>query len=248
MRISGATHQGNVRASNEDAMLWDETLGFAAVADGMGGHQAGEVASALALEALQNFLRRSAASCDFTWPYGISPTLSLTANRLTTGFKIANRRVFKQSEERPDYVGMGTTLVAAVVNEGTLTVANVGDSRLYTVVDGNLRQLTQDDSWLATLSRETSVTSEALAHHPLRNVLTNVIGARADLDVAISELPWSGEVVVLSSDGLHNAVPVDVMTAILLTKLDPGEACRALVNEALARDGKDNITAVIFRA
>src|SRR6187549_892469 len=111
MEAFGLTHAGNVRASNEDFMVWDETLGFAAVADGMGGNQAGEVASRLAVESVRQFLHKSAVSTDFTWPFGVNPNKSINANRLMTAMKIANRRVYKQSEDAADYVGMGTTMV-----------------------------------------------------------------------------------------------------------------------------------------
>jgi serine/threonine protein phosphatase PrpC len=245
MKVSGATHQGNVRTSNEDGMRWDEAIGFAAVADGMGGHQAGEVASSLALEALHNFLRRSAASNDFTWPYGISPSLSLAANRLMTGFKLANKRVFKQSEETPDYVGMGTTLVAVVLADGVLAVASVGDSRVYSFVDGALRQLTEDDSWLAVLSHEQGLTTEKLSHHPLRNVLTKVVGAQLDLDMTVQEFESKGQTILLASDGLYNALPEDVMRTTLCDRAPHGDAAAALVREALARDARDNVTAVV---
>jgi protein phosphatase len=247
MTFSGATHQGNVRTSNEDAMLWDEALGFAAVADGMGGHQAGEIASALALEAVHNFLRRSASNIDITWPYGISPSLSLSANRLSTAFKLANKRVFKKTEETPDYVGMGTTLVAAVVADGVLSIASVGDSRIYALVDGQLSQLTTDDSWTRVLSEESTLTADALARHPLRNVLTKVIGAQLQLDVAVQELPWTGQTVLLTSDGLHNSVPQDVIGAILRDRASQGDAAQMLVREALERDGRDNVTAVVVQ-
>src|SRR5262245_8360620 len=101
LRVHGLSHTGNTRTNNEDAMTWDLDIGFVAVADGMGGHQAGEVASRMALDAIVGFIRRSAASDDFTWPFGVDPQLSLTANRLLTALKIGNRRVFKRSEEVP---------------------------------------------------------------------------------------------------------------------------------------------------
>ncbi|MEQ1760037.1 MAG: protein phosphatase 2C domain-containing protein [Vicinamibacterales bacterium] len=247
MRISGVTHQGNVRSSNEDAMVWDEALGFAAVADGMGGHQAGEVASALALEALHNFLRRSDDGTDFTWPFGVSPSLSLAANRLATGFRLANRRVFRKSEESADYVGMGTTLVAALFGERKLTVASVGDSRVYLIAEGGIRQLTEDDSWFTVLSREPGVTLESLAQHPLRNVLTNVIGARAELEVATYEVTTPVEAVLLSSDGLHNVLTPEVMYEIAVGLDEPQEASQRLIRAALGYEASDNMTVVILR-
>lgn len=248
MIVHGVTHVGHVRASNEDSMVWDEHLGLAAVADGMGGHLAGEVASRLALEALQGFLSRSATTTDFTWPFGVDPRRSLVANRLMTAIRIANRRVFKQSEEIAEYVGMGTTIVAVMLEPTRATVASVGDSRLYGLVDGEMRQMTRDDSWMMLLSQTPGVTEEALSQHPLRNVLTNVVGAKPDIEFTVQEFPWNGEPLLLSTDGLHNALPPDLMASIVRATPDVRQAAEALVQAALERDGKDNITAVLVRS
>ena len=115
LTVCTRTHPGTVRAINEDAFLWEPDISAIAVADGMGGHNAGEVASQLALDTIRAFLKKSATNDDFTWPFGFSPTLSFAANRLMTAIKVANRRVFRASEERTEYTGMGTTVVAAIV-------------------------------------------------------------------------------------------------------------------------------------
>ena len=244
MTAAGSTHIGHVRKSNEDAMIWDPEIGFAAVADGMGGHQAGDVASQLALETVHVFLRKSATNSDFTWPFGINPSRSLNANRLMTAFKIANRRVFRRSEEMSEYV-MGTTLVAVLVEGHQVAYASVGDSRIYALGGGALRPLTVDDSWRVLLAREPGITEEALRSHPMRNVLTNVIGAKPDLELEVHEMTWTGERLLLSSDGLHTALTPEAMAHILCTHRDAAEAADVLVRAALDRDGKDNITAVI---
>src|SRR5260370_5178131 len=128
LSVHTVTHPGNVRDINEDAVLWDQTVGLIAVADGMGGHNAGEVASKMALETIRGFLHKSAVSDDFTWPFGVNPGISLAANRLLTAMKIANRRVLRASEERTEYIGMGTTVVAGLVEGQRLTFSSVGDS------------------------------------------------------------------------------------------------------------------------
>jgi serine/threonine protein phosphatase PrpC len=247
MQAYGVTHPGKVRASNEDAMVWDEAIGFAAVADGMGGHQAGEVAARLALDALHHFLRKSAHDTDFTWPFGINPAWSLTANRLMTGIKIANRRVYKQSEDGTDYIGMGTTIVAVVLEDGRVTFASVGDSRIYMLSGTTLRQLTEDDSWLVMLGKEPGITPEALRAHPMRHVLTNVVGAKPEVTFQVMEEPLAGETLLLTSDGLHNALSMDVMTSVLTRQDDLRVTAEALLNEALERNANDNLTAVLVR-
>jgi PPM family protein phosphatase len=247
MEVHGLSHPGNVRASNEDAMTWDLDLGFVAVADGMGGHQAGEVASSLALDAILSFIRKSAATNDFTWPFGVNPRLSLTANRLGTAIKIGNRRVFKRSEEVPDYVGMGTTVVALVADGSRVTFASVGDSRIYAFKEGTLRQLTRDDSWVVMLAEEQGVTPETLRTHPMRNVLTNVVGARPELEIQAAEIDLEHETLLLCSDGLHTSLSSEEITEVLVAESDLQRAAKALIRNALERDGKDNITAVLVR-
>jgi protein phosphatase len=228
-------------------MVWDAAIGFVAVADGMGGHQAGEVASRLALDSISAFIRKSAETDDITWPFGVNPSLSVVANRLVTAMKIGNRRVFRRSEEVPEYVGMGTTVVALVANGPQVTFSSVGDSRIYAFADGVLRQLTRDDSWAVMLAEESGVTGEALRKHPMRNVLTNVLGAKPELDVVVGELAVQGQTLVLCSDGLHTALPHDVLTSIVASEPDLQQAAEALVRTALERDGSDNITVVLAR-
>lgn len=245
IRVHGLTHPGNVRPTNEDAMSWDLDIGFVAIADGMGGHQAGEVASRIALDSILTFMRRSAMVDDFTWPFGVDPTISLTANRLVTALRIGNRRVFKRSEEVPDYTGMGTTIVALVADGSTITFASVGDSRLYTFVDGRLEQRTRDDSWLTMMAEKSGTAIEAPRAHPMRNVLTSVVGARPELQVHAREIPISREVVLLCTDGLHGAVSDEVMADILSRQSDLAVAAKDLVQAALEAGGKDNVTVIL---
>jgi protein phosphatase len=247
MNVHGVSHPGNTRPINEDAMTWDLDLGFVAVADGMGGHQAGEVASSLALDVILNFMRKSAATDDYTWPFGVNPRVSLTANRLGTALKLGNRRVFKRSEEVPDYLGMGTTVVALVVEGSRVTFASVGDSRIYAYKEGALQQLTRDDSWVVMLSKEPGMTPEMLRSHPMRNVLTSVVGARPELDVEPAEIDLSEATLLLCTDGLHGVVPDDVIADVLDHEPNLQRATDALVQTALERDSKDNITAVLVR-
>jgi serine/threonine protein phosphatase PrpC len=245
----GATHTGKVRKTNEDAFLAEPERGLFLVADGMGGHNAGEVASQLALEAIRGFLARSADGHDFTWPYGINPSLSFHGNRLITAVKLANRRVFKAGESRDEYAGLGTTVVVALIDDGQLSFSGVGDSRIYVLSQGRLEQLTQDDSWAAAvLGREAGTDRAAIAAHPMRHVLTNAIGARGEIDVEVSERALkSGDTLLLCSDGLHGALDEHVIASHLASDASPETVAGALVDLALERDGKDNITALVVR-
>ena len=242
----GVTHPGRVRKTNEDSLLSDETLGLFVVADGMGGHNAGEVASQLAVEAIRGFLLRSAGD-DVTWPYGIDPRLSFGANRLMTAIKLANRRVFKAGESRDEFTGLGTTVVAVFVDDGQLMFSGVGDSRVYIFAGGQLEQITQDDSWVATvIAKEPGVDPASLASHPMRHVLTNVLGARELMEMEVGERELQGgERLLLCSDGLHGALDEATIGRLLATDATPKAMAEALVQLALDRDGSDNVSALV---
>jgi PPM family protein phosphatase len=245
----GVTHPGRVRKNNEDSLLAESRLGLFVVADGMGGHNAGEVASKLAVDAIHGFLARSQDNQDFTWPYGINPSLSFHSNRLMTAIRLANRRVFKAGESRDDYAGLGTTVVVALVQDGQLSFTGVGDSRIYTFANGRLEQLTQDDSWTATvLGREAAADPDAVASHPMRHVLTNVLGAREQVEMEVHERSLAGqETLLLCSDGLHGALRQDAIARVLGSADTPEAIAQSLVDAALERDGGDNITALVVR-
>jgi PPM family protein phosphatase len=245
----GVTHPGRVRPSNEDAMHWDVPNGVFVVADGMGGHQAGEVASQLAIDTIKTFLASTQGDRDLTWPYGFNPALSFNGNRLLTAVKLANRRVFRAGEEEQAYSGMGTTIVAAMIDKDRLTFCGVGDSRLYMLKPEGFDQLTHDDSWVATvLAKEPGVDESTLARHPMRHVLTNVVGARDETEVEIGERTLQpGEILLLCSDGLHGTLDDEAMQEIVGGAGDVPELAERLVAAALERNASDNVTALLVR-
>ena len=246
----GVTHPGRVRPNNEDALLSDTSAGLFVVADGMGGHQAGEVASRMAVETVQSFLEASRGDHDLTWPFGFDPNLSMNANRLVTAVRLANRKVFQAGEDKPDLAGMGTTIVVALVDGETLTFCGVGDSRIYLLSGSTLQQITHDDSWVATvLARDPEFDRAQLAHHPMRHVLTNVLGAREDTEVEVGERPLrKGEQLLLCSDGLYGGLDDAAMQILLASPGGLTDLGDRLVATSLERGGTDNITVVLVRA
>lgn len=246
---SAVSDVGRVRKTNEDAFVADLDVALFCVADGMGGHDAGEVAAALAIDAITAFIRRSSADTDFSWPYGIDRNLSYDANRLRTAVHLANRKIFRTAESNDDYNGMGTTIVAALVNEERMAVAHVGDSRLYLVRRGRIRQLTADDSWAATiLAHDPRLNAADIAKHPMRNVLTNVLGARDQVDVHVAEHDLEpGDIVLICSDGLHGSVDDTTLAQIATNQRDIQLATRQMVDVALERGSRDNVTALLVR-
>lgn len=245
----GLSDPGPFRKTNEDSFLCDDRLRLFVVADGMGGHSAGEVASRLAVEAIEGFIRRSEDEPDPTWPYGVDARLTLDGNRLRTALLLANRRVFAAAESEDAYAGMGTTAVGVLLSNDRVAIGHVGDSRLYLLLDGALEQVTRDDSWTQTvLAREPGFDPAMLAHHPMRHVLTNVIGAREHTDVHVAErLLVGGELLLLCSDGIHGVLDDDAMRNLLTSEPALPGVARRLVDAALRNGSQDNVTAVVVR-
>jgi protein phosphatase len=225
-----STSTGQIRQANEDFFLAVD--GLFIVADGMGGHQAGEVASRLAVETVHD---------EFD---------SAGTDVLVAAVEKANRELVSRSIDNPDLAGMGTTLCAmALVDIGgrdAIGVVNVGDSRLYMLSDGELRQITEDHSLVATLERQGRITAAEAATHPQRNILTRALGIDGTVMVDSWEIiPVVGDRYLLCSDGLFNEVDENRISATLRQLADPGEAARELTRLANESGGRDNITCVV---
>jgi PPM family protein phosphatase len=244
----GVSDAGPVRKTNEDRFAADERLQLLVVADGMGGHLAGDVASSLAVDTITGFVRRSEEEGECSWPYGIDPHLSFCSNRLRTAIHLANRRVFRAAEKYDDYTGMGTTVVCALLSGTQLSIGHAGDSRLYVLAQGQLTQLTTDDTWEATLlAGSHDHASLAPAGH-LRHVLTNVLGAQESAVIHLREFELQGgETLLLCSDGIHNVVEDGELCRILATEDPLPDIGAQLIDAALARGTRDNVTAVLGR-
>ena len=245
----GASDVGRFRKTNEDRFVSDPEVRFFAVADGMGGHSAGEVASRLAIETICAFIRRSERDPDFTWPYGVDGALSLDGNRLNTAIRLANRCIYDAAEKSDDYSGMGTTFAGLLLNDSRVTIGHVGDSRLYLLSGGELRQLTQDDSWAALMfARDPTLAADDIAFHPMRNVLTNVLGTQQQVEVHLSEQALqSGDVLLLCTDGVHGVLDSDTLRDLLGQRLAVDATARILLNTAMDRGSRDNVTALVVR-
>jgi protein phosphatase len=249
LRAFGVSDAGRVRKTNEDRFVSDVDLRLFAVADGMGGHSAGEVAANIAIETVTEFVRRSVADPDLTWPHGLDADLTIDGNRLRTAVMLANRTVLRSSITNEEYHGMGATVVGVLVCDSQMTIAHVGDSRIYMLADGRLEQLTRDDSWVETLlAQDPTLAAADLASHPMRNVLTNVLGAREDVEVHMGSRPLTGgEVVLLCSDGIHGVLTSDALRDILLATPDVERAAHAVVTAAMDSGSRDNVTAIVVR-
>ena len=245
---SGVSDRGRTRPSNEDCFRIDLGLGLLLVADGMGGHQGGEVASATAADAVVECLTHPLSGAD-RWPYGYDSSLSENGNRLRTAVHAAHLRVLETSLTDSSLAGMGTTIVAAIERQGCLSVAWVGDSRLYLLDGDRAQRLTRDDSWLeAALAENPLADEDVLRRHPLRNALTNVLGTTSRTDVHVIEVPvGAGTVIALTTDGVHGTLDDRHMGQVLSQGATPAQAAADLVAAALTGGSTDNCTAVVAR-
>ena len=241
----GLTDVGRKRKHNEDAYLLDAERGLFVVADGMGGHAAGEVASRLTVESIQEFIAGTEDDHDNTWPFGYNNRYSVDGNRLSTAVERANEKVMRAVVNRPELKGMGTTVVAALFDEKRATLVHVGDSRAYLLRDSELRRLTDDHSWVQEQVNAGILSEEEARSHPLKNVVTRALGGGAHVAVDLIEIPvGDGDRFLLCSDGLTGMVSDEEITEALSSSRSLEQIVRGLIDLANERGGVDNITAI----
>jgi serine/threonine protein phosphatase PrpC len=250
MKLSWAvrTDPGLRRSSNEDSYCTRPDLGLYVVADGMGGHVAGEVASRVAVETIQTFIAETAgADKNRTWPFPFEPQISLEGNRLKAAFRLANRQIGNAMADSADLRGMATTASAVLVGKGSACVGHVGDSRVYALRGGALQQITDDHSWVEEQVRAGTMTATAARQHPWRNVVTRALSGGSDPEVDTVELsPAKGERFLLCSDGLSGVVPHDAIARILGQHESLEAICEQLIAAANEGGGPDNITVLVL--
>jgi protein phosphatase len=228
----GVTHPGR-RTTNEDAFLVDPQRGLFVIADGMGGHNAGEVASSLAVKTIGEFLADGTPA---------------SLNVLDEALRLANDHILTVAGEKPDYTGMGTTVAAVYVRDREAFYAHAGDSRVYLWHNGELTQLTRDDSWVAAAMNGVRDDAREIEQHPMRHVLTKVVGLRPELQPSVAECPFVvGDVLLLCSDGVHGAVSDERLEKLLASRKAVEAVAESVVREALAHGATDNVTAIVVR-
>lgn len=245
---AGLTDTGLQREHNEDSFVLLEDHHLYVVADGMGGHRAGDVASKMATGAISSFFEASASE-DATWPFHFDPQMSVEENRLVTGIKLANKRIYDTSSRHAEVHGMGTTVVAMVLSpeHDKVYVAHVGDSRCYRVRDGDIGLLTQDHSLVNDYLRFMPDMSQAQKDELPKNVITRALGMYDTVLVDRGgEDVRPGDRFVLCSDGLSGMVSdEEIRDAILESGGDCEAAAKTLIAKANEHGGEDNITAIV---
>lgn len=246
---AGLTDVGLQREHNEDSytVLGGQLLFV--VADGMGGHRAGDVASKMATESISEFFRAT-ANDDATWPFHFDARLTEEENRLLTGIRLANRQIFEKSIRSRELQGMGTTVVGALFSpvKNKMYIGHVGDSRAYRVRDGQIVQMTRDHSLVNDyLLAMPDLTDEQRGELP-KNVITRALGMQDNVTVDLqSDDVQVGDLYVLCSDGLSGMMRDEEILAVVESNEDLEEACSTLIRTANEHGGEDNITAVVVR-
>lgn len=244
----GLSNVGRVRSTNEDAMGVFPDLKFFVVADGMGGHAAGEVASRMAVDSMREFIHLTVQPAEVTWPADLEANLALPIKRLVSAGKIANDKICQASRANPKQSGMGTTMVALLFEQDTAYVAHVGDSRAYLIRNGRIEQITQDHSLVNDYISQGLLKPDEAEQHPLKHVITRALGSNPKIDVDAKTVPLKvGDSVLLCSDGLSNLLtPDEIRSRALEASTDIRSACRQLIELANKKGGEDNITAILI--
>ena len=229
--VHGKTDKGLVRKENEDAFCIEKDLGLLAMADGMGGHASGEVASKMAIEILRESLKKEGEPLP---------------DRLSSGVRLANRMIYEAAQSQPQLNGMGTTLTALQLDGNRLSIAHVGDSRAYLIRGGVIEQITDDHTIVSEQVARGMMTREEAARSDMRNILSRALGVAPEVDVDMEELTVSeGDQLVLCSDGLSELISDDEILAEVRSSKRPELACNELVNLANQRGGEDNLTVIV---
>ena len=249
LRYAGSTHVGMKRKHNEDNFVLVPEYRLYVVADGMGGHACGEVASQISVDTMDSFFQESADDEELTWPCKLEDNLSYEENRLSAAIKLANLRVFETAQTDNKFKGMGTTIVGCAFQETKLTLGHVGDSRLYRHRNGEICQLTEDHSLLNDYKKIAKLTEEEERNFPHKNIIVRALGMKDTVEVDIqTEEHRPGDIYLLCSDGLSGEITDDEIGDIIESNIDDIEtACQMLIEAACESGGKDNVTVVLIQ-
>ena len=243
----GATHVGMVRTNNEDSYRIVQSLNLFVLADGMGGEAHGEVASALAVETVIKQCTEGEENPAAPLPGEAKPGLTRKSRQLLNAVHVANQRVFQSAEEHPEQQGMGATLTAAWIDGAQLSIAHVGDSRVYLLRAGLLEQLTSDHSLVAEQVRRGLLTASEAEQSNLQSVLLRALGTQREVEVDVEQVGlFPGDTLVVCSDGLTRMVPEFEIAGALQAEPDPQRAAEKLVQLANESGGVDNVTVIVI--
>jgi serine/threonine protein phosphatase PrpC len=246
LHYAAATDTGLVRRHNEDSYVASDDLGLFVVADGMGGHVGGEVASRTVADGVLEFIRATAVDPDKTWPFGIDPELSQPANRLQVAIRCANQKLAELVSADTALGGTGATISAALFSEDRLVVSNLGDCRAYLVRGGQAFQITRDHSYVAEQVALGLLDVEEARHHPLRHMVTRAVSGEAGIFVDTWEIRVdAGDRVLLCSDGIHGLLAEAELSHLASSDAPLDDICREIVEAGKRQGGTDNLTVIL---
>ena len=247
VRFAGATNIGRKREHNEDSIALPTSIRLAIVADGMGGHASGDVASRLAVDTVTDYFESTAEQQPLTWPYKVDTEERAEVNRMIQGVMLANLEIWERTQQAGNG-RMGTTIVAMYFLDDRIIVGHVGDSRCYRLRDGELVQLTEDHSLMNDYIRMKRMTPEEAANWPHKNVVVRALGMKESVAVDIhAEKPQVGDCYILCSDGLSGMITDDQLAVIVSTERELDAAVERLIDTANDAGGVDNISVVLAR-
>jgi protein phosphatase len=248
VRFAGETNVGMKRAHNEDSLHLPDDERLAIVADGMGGHASGEVASRMAVDTVVEYFRASAEDQEITWPYKLDRPPGSDRTRLVTAVKLANMKIWEAARKNEEQHGMGTTICAAYFLDDKVLIAHVGDSRVYRIRDGVIEQLTEDHSLLNDYIKMKKLSAAEVGNFQHKNVIVRALGMKESVQVDTQiDGPRVGDVYLLCSDGLSGMIPDSQLGAIAAGEIDLDKAAERLIRIANENGGVDNITVVLAR-
>jgi protein phosphatase len=244
LEIASATHPGMVRSHNEDSIAADAETGLAVLADGMGGYNAGEVASGIAVELIRTEMKKALAGRDR------AELSNGGAEKLVEEHsRRANATIYQAAQSQPQYAGMGTTLVVALWHDNQVTVGHIGDSRLYRLRDGVLEQVTRDHSLLQEQIDSGMITREQARHSQNKNLVTRAVGIDPEVEAEVHTYPVKpGDIYLMCSDGLNDMVPdEDIQLTLSSLQANLQLAAQQLVQQACDNGGRDNVSVILVR-
>jgi protein phosphatase len=248
VRFSGDSNIGLKRTHNEDSFFLPEVDRLAIVADGMGGHASGEVASKMAVDTVAEHFRMTREDGELTWPYKLDHGDKYDAMRLVNGIQLANLKIYDRAQRDEGCHGMGTTIVSALFVDGKVLIGHVGDSRVYRFRDQQLVQLTEDHSLLNDYIKMKRLAAEDVGKFPHKNVIVRALGMKESVQVDfLTDAIRVGDTYLLCSDGLSGMVDDPGLSSILTDEPDLDAACERLIHAANRNGGVDNITCVLAR-
>lgn len=239
---------GLKRKVNEDTYYVSKDDGIFLVADGMGGHLAGDMASRIAVDTIADFIKKTTEDRDITWPFQRNDELTYEANRLIVAIKLANKKIYSTARER-NLPGMGTTIACLFYQNGVVNICHVGDSRIYRIREGKIEQLTEDHSLLVDSLKDGKITEEEAQNFPFKNVITRALGIEDNVEVDVKrDTIKDGDYFILCTDGLTNFVSQKLIKdSVLNNKTRLLKACKNMIDIANGKGGTDNSTVILVK-